>query len=433
MSASEPDVLVVGAGLSGLGCALHLSQAGVAVRLLEASDGVGGRVRTDVVAGFRLDRGFQVLLTAYPETRRVLDYAALDPRPLLPGALVRRAGRFHELSDPWRRPTRLVSTLLSDVGTLADRLRIARYRARVCAGSLSALFERPETTALERLRGEGFSEAMIDAFFRPFFGGVLLDRGLAASSRMLDFVFRMMAEGDVALPAAGMGAIPEQVARRLPEGTIRLRARVASVSPREVRLESGETIAARAVVVATEGPEAARLTGQLAAPASRSVTALYFAAERAPIPGPLLVLDGDGRGPVNNLCFPSQVAPSYAPSGAVLASVSVLEAPADAGALEAAVRDHLTEWFGAEVSRWRLLRVYRIPHAQPDQTPPALEPVARPVELGGGLFVCGDHRDTASLHGALLSGRRAAAAVARWLEPAGTRGRPAPTMKGVLA
>jgi phytoene dehydrogenase-like protein len=412
VNASEP-VVIVGAGLAGLACALHLGEAGVPVRLLEASDGVGGRVRTDVVKGFRLDRGFQVLLTAYPETRRVLDYAALDLKPFLPGALVRREGRFHELSDPWRRPSRLVSTLLCDVGTLADRLRIARYRARVRSGSLSALFSRPETTALGRLRGEGFSEPMIDAFFRPFFGGVLLDRGLSASSRMLDFVFRMMAEGEVALPAEGMGAIPEQIARRLPEGAVRLGARVASLTPREVRLESGETTAARAVVVATEGPEAARLTGQLAAPASRSATTLYFAAERAPIAEPTLILDGAGRGPVNNLCFPSQVAPSYAPAGAALVSASVLEGPDDPEALEPAARAQLTEWFGAEVEGWRLLRTYRVPHAQPDQTPPALEPVERPVELAGGLFVCGDHRDTASLHGALVSGRRAAEAVGR--------------------
>jgi phytoene dehydrogenase-like protein len=254
---------------------------------------------------------------------------------------------------------------------------------------------------------------MIDAFFRPFFGGVLLDRGLSASSRMLDFVFRMMAEGDVALPREGMGAIPEQMARRLPEGTVRLGTRVVSLSPSEARLESGETIAARAVVVATEGPEAARLTGQLAPPASRSVTALYFAAESAPVAEPILVLDGDGSGPVNNLCFPGQVAPSYAPAGATLVSASVLEGPEDPAALESAVRRQLAEWFGGEVEWWRLLRTYRIPHAQPDQTPPALEPVERPVELAGGLFVCGDHRDTASLHGALVSGRRAAEAVQR--------------------
>jgi phytoene dehydrogenase-like protein len=277
---------------------------------------------------------------------------------------------------------------------------------------------RPETTALERLRGEGFSEEMIDLFFRPFFGGVLLDRGLSASSRMLDFVFRMMAEGDVAIPSRGMGALPDQLAGRLAEGTLGLGARVTSVAPREVRLESGEILTARSVVVAAEGPEAARLTGRLPAPASRSVTCLYFAADRAPIEEPILILDGEGRGPVNNLCFPSQVAPSYAPAGAVLASATVLEGPRDPERLQSAVREQLTSWFGPEVGGWRHLRTFRIAHAQPDQSPPALDPPERPVALDDGLFVCGDHRDTASLHGALVSGRRAAEAVRRGGAPA---------------
>ena len=413
MSAVKPDVIVVGAGLAGLACALRLLEAGASVRLLEASDGVGGRVRTDVVDGFRLDRGFQVLLTAYPECRRVLDYTALDLRPFLPGALVRRSGRFHELSDPWRRPERAWRSLTAGVGTLADRLRMARFRGRVRRGTIEDLFLRPETSAAERLHAEGFSAGMIGAFFHPFFGGVLLDRSLSASSRMLEFVFRTMAEGDVAVPAAGMGAIPEQMARRLPEGTVRLGARVAAASPREVRLDSGETLGGDAVVVATEGPEAARLTG-LPGPGSRPATCLYFAAERAPITEPMLVLDGDGTGPVNNLCFPSRVSPSYAPAGATLVSASVVGgAASDAGdaALERAVRGQMEGWFGPEVRRWRHLRTYQIRHAQPEQRPGTLEPVERPVRLASGLFVCGDHRDTASLHGALLSGRRAAEAV----------------------
>jgi phytoene dehydrogenase-like protein len=266
-------------------------------------------------------------------------------------------------------------------------------------------------SALERLRGEGFSEDMIDAFFRPFFGGVLLDRELAASSRMLDFVFRMMAEGEVALPSGGMGSLPAQLAGRLAEGSLETGARVASAGPGELRLETGETLAARAVVVATEGPEAARLTGRLPAPGSRGVACLSFAAESAPVEDPILILDGDGRGPVNNLSFPSQVAPTCAPPGAALVSATVLEGPPDPAALETAVRGHLTSWFGSRVKGWRHLRTYHITHAQPAQRPPALDPIQRPVRLEDGLYVCGDHRDTASLHGALLSGRRAAEAV----------------------
>ncbi len=180
-----------------------------------------------------------------------------------------------------------------------------------------------------------------------------------------------------------------------------------------MRLESGETIGGDAVVVATEGPEAARLAG-LPAPGSRPVTCLYFAAERAPMAEPILVLDGDGTGPVNNLCFPTQAAPGYGPAGATLVSASVVGGAAgDAAeaALEAAVRKQMAGWFGDEVRGWRHLRTYHIRHAQPEQRPGALEPIERAVRLESGLFVCGDHRDTASLHGAMLSGRRAAEAV----------------------
>lgn len=371
MTKGPSDVAIVGAGLSGLACALRLLEAGAPFVVLEASDAVGGRVRTDVVDGFRLDRGFQVLLTGYPEPRRVLDYAALDLHAFEPGALVWKDGRFRTMSDPWRRPRKAWASLRSGIGSFRDKLRIARLRAEVLRGPLEAVFRRPETSTRERLRGAGFSSDMIDAFLRPLFAGILLDPDLRTSSRMFDFVFRMLAEGDAAIPAAGMGAIPEQMAARLPRNSIRLGARVASVGPGKVRLESGEVVEARAVVIAVEGPEAARLTGRLTDPGSRPVTCLYFAADAAPVSEPVLMLDGERRGPVNNLCFPSQVSPACAPPGATLVSASVLEGSGlGRGAVEDAVRAQLETWFGPVVRSWRHLRTYHILHAQPDQLPP---------------------------------------------------------------
>jgi phytoene dehydrogenase-like protein len=414
VSATRPDVIVVGAGLAGLSCARRLHEAGATVTVLEAANEVGGRVRTDTLDGFRLDRGFQVLLTAYPETRRALDYDALALRPFAPGALVRRGGRFRELSDPWRRPSRALATLVSGVGSVGDKLRMARMRRDTLRGSVDELLRRPQTTALESLRARGFGDDMVDGFFRPFFGGILLDRSLSASSRVLEFVFRMMAEGDVAVPAAGMSAIPQQVESRLPPGTVRLGVRVASVDGHgRVRLESGETIEAGTVVLATDGPEAARLSGRLPAPRSRGVTCVYYAADRAAIEGPTLVLNGEDDGPVNNLCFLSEVAPSYAPRGATLVSVTVLDRRGAGSGTEEGVREQLAAWFGPQVQRWRHLRTYHVAHAQPTQDPAELEPVERAVHLDDRLFVCGDHRDTASIHGAMLSGRRAAEAVLR--------------------
>ena len=238
----ERDVVVVGAGLAGLCCARRLAEAGVDVLVLEASDGVGGRVRTDTVDGFLLDRGFQVLLAAYPEARRVLDYSALELRPFYPGALVHTGGRFHKVADPWRHPFDAVGALFSPVGTIADRARIVSLRHHVTAGTWDCLAERPERTTLEALRRAGLSNAIIDRFFRPFIGGVLVGRELGSSSRMFEFVFRAFALGDICLPARGMGAIPDQLHAALPAEAVRLGARVERVEDGTVVLSGGEDV-----------------------------------------------------------------------------------------------------------------------------------------------------------------------------------------------
>jgi len=253
---------------------------------------------------------------------------------------------------------------------------------------------------------------MIQAFLRPFFGGIFLDRDLATSSRMMEFVFRMFSLGEAALPARGMSAIPSQIAASLPHGSVRTDAAVRAVSPDQVELESGERVVARAVVVAVEGPEAARLVPGLPSPRSCSTVCLYYDAPEPPVRGPLLVLDGDGQGPVNHLCVPSQVSPSYAPPGRALVSLSLVGDPGWPDAdLDASARRQMGDWFGSQVASWTLLRIYRIHHALPAQPPGWLDPPERPVRTASGLFVCGDHRDQGSLQGAMVSGRRAAEAV----------------------
>jgi phytoene dehydrogenase-like protein len=277
---------------------------------------------------------------------------------------------------------------------------------------LAEIFERPETSASKLVHDAGFSESLIDRFFRPFFGSIFLDSKLHASSRMFEFIFRMLAEGEVALPAKGMGAIPTQIAGRLPERSIRLGAKVDYVSPDLVGLESGEELRARRVVVATEGPEAARLTGAFPAPASRPATCVYYAAPEPPVADPILVLNGNNKWPINNACVLSQVAPEYAPQGRSLVSITVLGSNISSDAeLEPVVRRQLLRWFGRGVKDWQPLGIYRIPHAQPDQVPPGIPVEQLPVRVSPGLYVCGDHRDNASINGALVSGRRAAEAI----------------------
>lgn len=409
---SQPDVLIVGAGLAGLACARQLHESGVRCLVLEASDGVGGRVRTDRVDGFLLDRGFQVLLTSYPSARRLLDYRALRLHPFHPGALVRFGGKFHRVSDPIRRPKEALETVFSRIGTPLDKLRILRERRRLQRTPVEQILQKPESATYRALRRTGFSRSMVNRFLRPFLGGVFLDRDLETSSRMWEFVFRMFSEGEAVLPEGGIEAIPAQLAARLPAGTIRLGAIVGSVEPGAVTLLTGERIEASAVVVATENLEAADLLEEIPSAGGRGVTTIYFATEVPPVREPILVLDGDGRGPVNHLAVPSLAAPSYAPRGQALISASIIGVPEMTDdALEAAARAQMRVWFGHAVKRWRHLRTYRIPDALPMQTQNSLDPPERPVRLKAGLYVCGDHRENASIDGALHSGRRAADAV----------------------
>lgn len=400
--ARRHDAVVVGAGLAGLAAARTLQAAGREVVVLERSDGIGGRVRTDHVDGFRLDRGFQVLLTAYPEAHRQLDLDALDLCAFDPGALVRLSGGTEAVvGDPFRQPATLLPTLRAPIGTLLDKVRILRLRRRVTHGHPALLLQGEDLSTAGMLRSEGFSARSIERFFRPLFAGIQLDPDLGTSRRMFDVIFRCLATGESAVPAGGMQAIPDQLAAHLAPGTIRLDTEVTQVSPGAVTTGTGERFEADAVIVAAEGPAAADLLG-LARVGSRPVSCVYFAAPSAPDPRRLVILDGTGAGPALNVAVMSNVAPSYAPAGRHLVACA---APGDMSHdLEDRVRAQLRGWWGPEVDRWQHLRTYRIEHGQPDQSPP-LHPKHR-VALGDGLFVCGDHRDTGSIQGALHSGRR---------------------------
>jgi phytoene dehydrogenase-like protein len=355
MTSSAP-VAIVGAGVSGLACAIHLHEAGVPVRVLEAAPEVGGRVHSERVDGFTIDRGFQVLPTAYREVQAMLDLAALHLGRFKPGALVRHAGRFARLVDPTRSPWELPRTLASGAG-------------------------------------------------------VFLERSLETSSRFFEFALRSFASGDATLPAEGMAAVPQQLASRLPPDAIRTRCPVEAIEGRSV-VAGGARFEAAAVVVASDGEAARRFVPALPELRHNGTVCLSFAAARDPVGERLLVLDGEGTGPVNHLCVPSAVAPSYAPAGRALVSANVIGTSGAGDAeLERAVRVQLAGWFGPDVHDWGLLRIERVERALPHQPVGWLEPVERELRFGERLFVCGDHRGLASLQGALRAGRCAAEAV----------------------
>jgi phytoene dehydrogenase-like protein len=405
------EVVIVGGGLAGLCAARILNLAGVSTTIFEASDDIGGRVRTDKVDGFLLDRGFQVLLTAYPEARAILDIQALGLRSFAHGAMIRVGRKFAALHDVYRHPTKLIEAALSVAGTLGDKLKVASLRSELIALSTAQIWERTETSTLLLLKSRGLSDRIIDRFFRPFYGGVFLDRSLSTSSRMFEFMFKMFAEGDAAVPETGMGSIARHIAVRLRASEIRASTPVARADENGVTLTGGQRIMARAVIVATDQSAAGRVLGQPMERGWRGTRCLYFAADKSPVEEPILVLDGDGDGPVNHLAVMSNVAKSYAPAGAHLISASTSGNPElRAEDLLRAVRAQMSSWFGDAASAWRHLRTYDIPHSLPDQTPPALTPTQREVRLRKGLYVCGDHVGQSSINAAMESGRRAAEA-----------------------
>ena len=348
----EHDVIVVGAGVAGLACARSARLCGearpscssVPTRSAEGS-------RTDVVDGFLLDHGFQVLPLAYPEAKAVLDYDRLDLGEFARGAIIRADGRFRRLADPRQAPVRSLRALAGGVVGVRDGAAVMK----LLRGSAD------ETTAAEALRKAGVSRATVERFFAPFLRGIFLEERLTTSSRFLDFVLKAFADGPAALPRGGMGSIATQLADGL---DVRTGTAVATVGPHAVSLETGEQLRATAVVVATSGIVDEPAHGW------NGVTCVYYDAPQTPIPGPWLVVNGEG-GPINNLCVPSEAAPSYAPAGRSLVSLSIL------GAAEPdldAVGRQLRGWFGSGVTEWRHLRSYRIPRALPSYPVGALRP-----------------------------------------------------------
>jgi phytoene dehydrogenase-like protein len=416
MKSADVDVVVVGAGLAGLSCAKHLMNNSVSFVVLEADQRIGGRLKSDVLDGFILNHGFQVLQTAYPEARRQLNYRRLELKPFAPGAMIRMGGRFFRVADPRRRPQDIWSSLTAPIGTFTDRLRMIRMASSAKRGSVSSLFQSPDMTTLEFLHSQGISEKMIERFFKPFFGGVCLDPGIQASSRVFKYVLRVFAEGNVALPGQGMGAIVSQLAEGLPQEAIQIGTRVESIHPGGAVLTSGQTIKCRAVVLATEGPQTLRLLGKPASIVSQGEVCLYFAAPNAPIKDPYLILNGEGTGLINSLSVPSIVAPSYAPAGEALISVVLLGHLAlDDRSAESVVREELTDWFGPVVKEWRHLKTYRIEHALPAQPPPMPDPTLPAKPVMPGVYVCGEYQSVPGIQWALLSGRHVAEAVIKEL------------------
>ncbi len=401
----EGPVVVIGAGLAGLACAQHLSRSGRAVLLLEASDGVGGRVRTDAVDGFRCDRGFQLLNPAYPVLPKVIQLDQLDLRPFRAGVVVAHGSQRWLLADPRREPHRLVDTLRAPIGTTLDKLKLARWAAKSLL-PLRRQLASPDRSLSAELDAWGVSGILRQGVVEPFLSGVLGESDGATSARLAGLLVRSFLLGTPAVPSLGMARLPELIADSLPAGVVQLGTPVRQVSADSVRTDD-EQIQASAVVVATDPATTARLTGLAAVPC-RALTTFWHTAPEPPTRRPYLHIDADARGPVVNTAVVTNVAPSYAPAGRPLIASTVLGAD-DSQQMESSVRRHLELIYGSATESWRRVAAHAILEALPAQLPPL--DIRQPVTLTNGVHVAGDHRDTASIQGALVSGRRAAVAV----------------------
>ncbi|NRT14368.1 phytoene dehydrogenase-like protein [Flavobacterium sp. 28A] len=403
----KPTITIIGAGISGLSAALHLHRQGFAIKIIEASDRVGGRIKTDVIAGFRLDRGFQVLLTAYPEAKKLLDYDALRLKTFLPGATVLYDGGQFEIADPFRRPAALLATAFAPVGSLKDKFNTFILKNKLIGKSIEGIFLQEQKSSLAQLKDYGFSTKMINRFFKPFFSGIFLENNLSTSNRMFDFVMKMFSEGDAAVPELGMEEIPKQLASQLPEGCFVFNTKVIDIKENTIYTSSGAEIQSDIIIIATEATELISKFKSSVETKHHSVTNVYFQANKAPSDKAVVILNASEKEKiVANLTVMTNVSKAYAPAGKVLISVScngILDYTDQE--LVQKIKSELQPWFGNQVEDWSHLKTYKVNYALPNLTVLKDDLTIDDMKINDNLYCCGDHLLNGSINAAMKSGR----------------------------
>ncbi len=411
MVKNKTDVLIIGAGLAGLSAARVLKSAGRNIKILDASDAPGGRVRTDHFKGFLLDRGFQVLSTAYPEAKHFLDYKALDLQAFSPGSIILNNLGIDQIGDPLREISSLISTLKSPVGSFLDKIKLLKLKLKLAGSSIDEIFLKPEISTLNYLKNVGFSDRIISNFFVPFLSGIFLENKLDTSSRMFEFVFKMFSESNTAIPAKGMGMIPLQLASKLSPEELILNESVLNIDGNEVLTALGNSYQANTILLATRVDSLPMpFLGQNKG--KKSVTCLYFSAEQAPYPQKLIALNANPNKLINNIAVMSNVSRHYAPEGKSLISISIIE-DCDVfndSELELKVKDELKFWY-PECLDWEHLKTYKISYALPENKHVKNDVNSSTMRLNDSTFICGDHLLNGSINAAMKSGRLAAEAI----------------------
>ncbi len=403
----KPTITIIGAGISGLTAAVYLHKKGNKIQILEAADRVGGRIKTDLIEGFRLDKGFQVLLTEYPETKALLDYEKLNLKRFLPGATVLYDDGQFEIADPFRRPSATFATLFAPVGSLKDKINTFFLKNKLVKIAVPTIFKQPEIETISQLKNYGFSQKMIHRFYKPFFSGIFLENDLTTSSNMFDFVMKMFSEGDAAIPELGMEEIPKQLLAMLPENSIQYNIKVTAIEKNKITCEDGTTLETDKIIIATEAVGLAANYISKTKQKFHQVTNVYFEAKIAPTQKAVVVLNAaTNKKWANNLTVMSNVSNEYAPAGKVLISISYNGIPEiDDTTLSENMKTELKKWYGDQVNDWKMLKAYRIQYALPNQEKVTNELTHSEIKINENLFICGDHLMNGSINAAMKSGR----------------------------
>ncbi len=410
---AEYDIAIVGAGLAGLAAAVECERKGFSVLLLESTDRVGGRIKTDEVEGFKLDHGFQVLLTAYEKANEVFDMQALRLQEFASGALITDGSGSFAIADPLRDKGKMLEMTFSRVGSIKDKIKMWQLTRKLQKRGSDEVFDGEAQSTMHYLQSLGFSARIISNFFQPFFGGIFLERELATPAAMFRYVFRYFALGGAGLPANGMQALPEQLASRLHKTELRLKSGVESVSQEGVLgLKSGENIVAKKVIIACD-PK--RILPQMDQQMEyRSTITIYFAgSDKLKGMKRTIGLDARRSSPINNYCRLDEVQPGYAPAGQSLWSVTVRDG---AQSTHLQVAEALAGLLRCKPGDLRHIKTYRIAYALPVVAMPRNDIPAEQTQLGSHVYLAGDYLLNGSIDAALRSGLRAAEAVTETLE-----------------
>jgi phytoene dehydrogenase-like protein len=408
------DVIIIGAGFSGLSAAYYLQRKGLQVKVLEATSHAGGRARSDKMEGFTLDRGVHFYHNSTTELAKIININSLGLKNTYPGYLLRYQGTFNLFTNPLYQTLDTVSTALAKNATLSDKLRLFGLYAKLKTATYNKLVKEPESSTFEYFSKNGFSKKLIDSFFRPMLAANIFDYNLQSSSRFSKLYLKSLFQDHVALPKNGIGSIAEKIVEQLDENTVLYKSKVKRITDNSVELLNGEFMEAKFVLIATNAIHANAIIGKNEMPTECShVSTLYFTTEQAPVSKPVVMLNGDnGTTLVNHVFVPTLLHPEYAPSGKHLVAVSVVkEHDLDDEELEAKCLTELSEWFGLKVMDWQLLKTYHIKYAMPFK--PIVDEIEFTKKISQHIYACGDSLSVGSMESALRSGRESADIIAR--------------------